>query len=649
MNPRSMTRRHAPSASAMRCLAGGLLAIMLPSLTAAAPPERTAMDARFQWDLTPMYADADAWGAHYRQLEALVSAWAGRKGSAGQSAASLLETLRLRDQLNIQIEKLSAFAMMRRDEDMRQAAPQALYQRAQTLAVQFEESSAWFQPELLAIPEERIRSWLREPGLEIYSHYFDDLWRTRKHVLTPREEELLAMAGKATEAAPDAFGLLSNTELRWRTVKNPAGEDQLITPPAFLQAMYSPDRRYRRDAFAALHDSYLDARRTLAATLAGAMHRDWFYAKARRYPTSLDRALDAENLPASVYHGLVRTVNEHRHLLHRFVALKQKALRLDDEVHFYDLYVDLVRGPERQYAFEEARQMVIEGIAPFGPEYAGVIRRAFDSQWIDVFENQGKRGGAYNMGTYLSPPYVLLNYKGTFNDVSTLAHELGHAAQSWFARENQPPAYAGYPMFTAEVASTAAEIVFKQSILDRTAAPGARAFLIHQMLEDMRQTVFRQTQFAEFDLAAHTMAERGDPMTADALMKVGREIYARYYGPDFVMDPGLEVECLRVPHYYRSYYVYRYANSYCAAAAIARRILRQEPGARDAWMQFLKTGNSRYAIDMLRDAGADMTTPRPIEEAMGLFKQWLDELDRLLADEALAPANTEGQAAENQR
>ncbi len=258
------------------------------------------------------------------------------------------------------------------------------------------------------------------------------------------------------------------------------------------------------------------------------------------------------------------------------------------------------------------------------------MQQAFDSRWIDVYENKGKRSGAYNMGTYLSPPYVLLNFQGKFNDVSTLAHELGHATQSWFAQQSQPPVYSGYPMFTAEVASTAAEIVFKREMLERTKDPKERAFLINQMLEDMRATLFRQTQFAEFDREAHTLAEKGEPMTAQGLMKICHDQYVRYYGPEFVIDPQLDVECLRIPHYYRGYYVYRYADSYCAAAAIASRILKQEPGAREQWLKFLKAGNSMYAIDMLKLAGVDMTTPKPIEEAMGLFEQLLNDLEKLL-------------------
>ena len=609
------------------CIAFLAMTSVLPA--ASTTPERSTIDDRYKWDLGKMYAAPDKWEAHYKQVEALVTEFAAKKGKTGESAASLLAALQLRDQVGIQLEKLQAYAAMKRDEDMRVPDAQARYQRAQTLAVKWDEASSWFQPELLRIPEEQLRDWLAGAELKVYQHYFDDLLRTKAHILSAREEELLAMAGKATDASSDTFGLLSNTELRWRTVKDPENREVEITTASFLQAMQSKDRRYRHDAFLALHNSYLDVKSTLAATLAGAMQRDWYYAKARGYPSSLHRALDAENLPLGVYDNLVKTINDHASLLHRYVALKKKVLKLD-QVHFYDLYVNLVDVPERDYPFEAGRDVVLNGIKPFGPEYAGVIQQAFDSRWIDVYENKGKRSGAYNMGTYLSAPYVLLNYKGKFNDVSTLAHELGHATQSWFASKNQPPIYSGYPMFTAEVASTGAEIVFQKSMLERTKDPKERAYLINQMLEDMRATIFRQTQFAEFDRAAHTLAEQGEPMTAEALMKLCHDQYVRYYGPDFAIDPELDVECLRIPHYYRGYYVYRYADSYCAAAAIAKRILGNEPGAREQWLKFLKIGSSMYAIDMLKVAGVDMTSPKPIQDAMALFEQLLKELEQLL-------------------
>ena len=603
--------------------------LMSSPLFAATTPERSTIPETAKWDLSKMYASPEAWDEDYRKVDAMIGEFSQAKGKVGQSADTLLRALKLRDQVNIQLEKLTAYAAMRRDEDMRQADAQALFKRGQTLSMKWDESASWFQPELLRIPDADLRQWMEQPGLKVYGHFFDDLLRSKAHILSGREEELLAMSGKATDAAGEAFGLLSNTELRWRSVKDPEGHDVEITSSSFVQAMYSKDRRFRHDAFNALYGSYLDVKNTLAATLGGTMEKDWFYAKARNYPSSLHRALDAENLPPDVYQNLVRTVDDHRQLLHRYVALKKRVLKLDS-VHFYDLYVNLVDLPERHYTFDQARELVLEGVKPFGPEYGAVMKQAFASRWVDVYENKGKRSGAYNMGTYLSAPYVLLNFKGTFNDVSTVAHELGHGMQSWFAKESQPPVYAGYPMFTAEVASTAGEIVFKQFMLSQTKDRKERAFLINQMLEDMRATIFRQTQFAEFDLAAHTLAEKGEPMTAETLMKICHDHYVRYYGPDFVIDPALDVECLRIPHYYRGYYVYRYADSYCAAAAIAKHILNKAPGAREQWMKFLKAGNSMYAIDMLKVAGVDMTTPRPIEDAMDLFEQLLKELEQLL-------------------
>jgi oligoendopeptidase F len=607
---------------------------MTYSLHAAVDPttatlERSAIDDKYKWDLSKMYASEQEWEAHYQKVVAMINDFAAKTGKVGDSAKSLLEAFTLRDQINIQLEKVAGFASLRRDEDMRVSANQALFQRAQTLGVKWGEASSWFQPELLKIPEAKLRDWLKQPELKVYQHSIDDLLRTKAHILSSREEELLAMASKATDASTEAFGLLNNTELRWRTVKDPEGKDLEITSSSYTAALQSKNREFRRAAFEALMASFLDVKSTLSSTLAGAMQRDWFYAKARKYPTALAAALDAENLPESVYDNLVKTVNDHRSSLQRYVALKKRVLKLD-QIHFYDLYVNLVDVPERHYTFDEARQLVLSGINPFGEDYVNVMKQAFESRWIDVYENKGKRSGAYNAGSYLSAPYVLLNFKGRFTDVSTVAHELGHACQSYFAQKNQPPVYAGYPMFTAEVASTAGEIVFKKFMLDQTKDPKERAYLINQMLEDMRGTVFRQTQFAEFDRTVHTLAEQGEPITAEVLMKICHEQYERYYGPDFVIDSPLDVEGLRIPHYYRSYYVYRYADSYCAAAAIAKHILNNEPGAREQWMKFLKAGNSMYAIDMLKVAGVDMTTPKPIEDAMALFDQLVNELEKLL-------------------
>ncbi len=484
---------------------------------------------------------------------------------------------------------------------------------------------------MTGLPREKLDSWLRTDKLGLYQHYFDNLFRLQKHILPPRDEELLAMSSKATGASATTFGMLTNTELRYRTIKDADGNDIKVTVPVYYDLIYSKDRRVRRAVYLALHESYLDVKNTLASTLAGAMQRDWFYAKARGYDSSLQAALDEENLPTEVYHNLVDTINKNLPLLHRYTALRKKILKVD-ELHPYDLYVSLVDAPEKRYTYEDGVKLVETNLEPMGTEYVDALKHGFQSRWIDIFENKGKRSGAYCGGPYLVHPYVLLNFKGNYNGVSTMAHEMGHAMQSYFANSTQPPVYGEYPMFTAEVASTAAEIIFKQQILSQTTDKLQRAQMIDRMLDDIRQTVFRQTRFAEFDLVAHEMAQHGEPMTAEALMAKSREIFQKYYGPELVLDPESDVECLRVPHFYRDFYVYRYADSYSAAATIAKRIMTKDPDAIQDWMTFLKTGNSMYALDMLKIAGADMTTPRPIEDCMAMFKDLLDQLEKLLAE-----------------
>lgn len=590
--------------------------------------ERSAIPEEYKWDLTQMYPSDLDWSRHYGQVEALVAELSGLRGTAGRSPEGLAWLLELRDTVDVQLEKLYAYAYMLNDQDMRVPASQELKKRAQTLSTRYAESTAWLAPELIGIPRQTVASWLQRSDLIIYAHYFDNLFRLQEHVLSPREEELLAMSGKATSSAGETYGLLTNAELRLPRITDRHGREIEVSHANFYSLLYSPDRRERRDAYLGFMSSFLEIKNSLASTLAGSVERDWFYAKARRYGSCLEASLNEENLPVSVYHSLISTVNDNLHLLQRFTALKKRALRLDD-IRAYDLYVDIVEVPERKYTYEEGRDLILDGIAPLGPEYLAMMKTAFASRWIDVYENRGKRSGAYNMGTYLAPPYVLLNFSGTYNDVSTIAHELGHAMQSHFAARSQPPVYSGYPMFTAEVASTAAEIVFKEYVLRRTTDRTERAWMIHSMLENIRTTVFRQARFSEFDLAIHELAQRGEPLTAEAMMKLGRGLFGKYYGPELVLDGETDVECLRIPHYYRNFYVYRYATSYSAATALAQRILDEEPGAAADFMKFLRIGNSMYALDMLKVAGVDMSTPRPVEECMAVFGRLLGELEEL--------------------
>lgn len=597
-------------------------------------PERSTIPEKYKWDLAQMYADRAAWEQDHELVSSLVEQLAALKGTCGQSPLALSKVLALRDTLDPRLEKLYAYASMRYHEDMRRSDTQGLEQRAKTLEARYAEATSWLEPELIQIPQDQLQSWLQSEDLAVYRHYFDNLLRTREHILSPREEELLAMASKAVSASGDTFGVLTNAELKLRKMKDSEGNEIEISPGVFYAKLYAKNRNERRDAYLGFMNSYLDIKNSAATTLAGSVERDWFYAKARKYKSSLEASLDAENLPTSVYHNLIKTVNENLPLLHRYTALKKKVLKLD-EIHPYDLYVSLADLPEeKKYTYEDGCKIVLEGLEPLGQAYLDTMKKGYNSRWIDVFENKGKRAGAYNMGTYLSPPYVLLNFNGTYNDVSTIAHEMGHAMQSYFTQKTQPPVYGGYPMFTAEVASTAAEIVFKQTLMQKTTDAKERAWMIDTMLENIRTTVFRQTRFAEFDLAIHEMVEKGEPLTAESLMKLSRELFQKYYGPQLVLDPESDVEGLRIPHYYSNFYVYRYATSYSAATALAKRIMDKDPKAVDDFMKFLGIGNSMYAIDMLKIAGVDMTTPKPVADCMAVFGQLLDELEKLLGVKA---------------
>ena len=426
---------------------------------AQAPPDRSDIKTEDTWNLQDMYASQDAWKTHRDAIEALVGELAARRGTAGESPEQLLAVLQLHDRINAELDKLYAYASMNFDQDMRQPSEQAIRDRARSLVAEYAESRAWLEPELTGLPREKVDAWLERDDLAVYRHFFDNLFRRSKHILSPREEELLAMASKTSSASANTFRLLTNTELQRNTIKDSDGKNVIVTDAVYYDLISSKDRRVRKDVYLALHRSYMDVKSSLASTLEGAAQRDWFYAKARGYNSSLEAALDQENLPVGVYHNLIDTINKHLPLLHRYTALRKKVLELD-EVHPYDLYVSLVDAPEQRYTYERARQLIIESLEPIGKEYVDALKVGFDSRWVDVYENKGKRSGAYCSGAYLVHPYVLLNFKGNYDGVSTVAHEMGHAMQSHFANTTQPPVYADYPMFTAEVASTAAEIVF---------------------------------------------------------------------------------------------------------------------------------------------------------------------------------------------
>ncbi|MFQ5490148.1 MAG: oligoendopeptidase F [Phycisphaerae bacterium] len=593
-------------------------------------PERTEIDGRYTWNLDDLYPSVEGWESEYTDVLQAVQQLADLKGTVSESPDKLLHALQLRDETGVTLERLFAYAMLLKDQDTRQSGPQALFDRASTLGVQYGEATAWIEPELLALPPETLRDWCEQhTGLATYRHAFDDLNRQRHHVLSAREEELLAMGAKAISAPQQAFTFLTNADMKFPTVRDADGAELELSQARYSLYMESPDRTLRRNAFEGLMATYLGYQNTIAATLAGSIHKDLFYARARNYPDALHAALGPDNVPVSVYDNLIATVREHLPTLHRYFDVRRRRLGLD-KLHLYDMFVPLTEGEAPKINYDDAVRTIVDGLAPLGADYLEPLRESFEGRWIDVYETVGKRSGAYNLGTYSRHPYVLLNYNDTYHQMFTIAHEMGHALHSVFTQKNQPPVYGDTPIFLAEVASTTNEIILGNSLRSRAGDRAEKLFLINLAIENIRGTVITQTLFAEFEKLTHAQAEAGGALTYETLSAIYRNLVTDYYGDAYQHDDPVDGYWLRIPHFYRGFYVYKYATSFCAAAALARRILEGSPGAVDRYLDFLKSGCSDYPIDILKRAGVDMSTPSPIADTMALLGTLVDELDVLV-------------------
>jgi oligoendopeptidase F len=597
-------------------------------------PARSEIDPAYQWRLEDIFPDDAAWEAAFRDLQAELPRAASFRGRLGEGPEVLLQALRLRDAMGQALERLFAYAHMHSDEDTRVSTYQAMSDRVSALATQLEGAWAYFEPELLALPEERLRAWVQSPppeaaGLEVYRHKLDDLLRQKPHVLSAPEEELLARAGELARAPQTIFSMLNDADLTFPQVHDEEGRPVELTKARFIRFLESRSRRVREEAFRTLYATYAKQRNTLGAILAASVKRDWFYAQARRYRSCLEMALDADNVPVAVYENLIAAVRAGLPALHRYLRLRRRALGLD-RLHMYDLYVPLVEEPRRQVPWEEAVRLVEEGLAPLGEDYVRRYRQGTSSGWVDVYENQGKTGGAYSWGVYGVHPYILMNYQGTVDHVFTLAHEFGHALHSHLASEAQPYTYAGYSIFVAEVASTVNEALLMHHLLERAADRQERAYLVNHYLEGFRTTVFRQVMFAEFEKIIHEMVERGEALTAESLSAAYRELNLAYYGPEVEVDPEIDLEWARIPHFYRAFYVYKYATGFSAAQALAEAVRREGAPARERYLNFLRSGSSRYPVDLLRDAGVDMASPEPVRRALGIFARLVEEMETLV-------------------
>lgn len=593
-------------------------------------PERAAIPEAYRWRLEDIFPDEAAWEQAYQELEGYISKLESFQGRLGESGHKLLEFLRLSDEAGQKADALWGYAHMRHDEDTAHPGHQAMHARALNLLVRLESATAFATPEILAIPPERLEGFIQEtPGLELYRHALDEIQRRRPHTLSEPEERLLAMAGEVGQTPSQIFQMINEADMRFPTVVDEEGREVEITHGRFLKLMESRDRRVRRETFQKLYATYHKQRNTLAATLAGQVRRDIFFARARKFQSSLEAALFPNNIPVSVYTNLLEAVHEGLPSLHRYMALRRRALGLDEH-HMYDIYTPIVPEVTLRIPYEEAKELAAAALAPLGEEYVQVLREGFASGWIDVYENRGKRSGAYSSGVYGVHPYVLLNYQETLDDLFTLVHEMGHALHTYFSNRTQPYVYSNYSIFVAEVASTLNEALLAHHLLEQWTDRARRLYVLNHELDTFRTTLFRQAMFAEFEQRIHAEAEAGQALTAERLSEIYGELNAAYHGPAVVNDDEIRLEWARIPHFYYNFYVYQYATGYSAAQALARKILTEGRPAVDAYLAFLSSGSSDYPLAVLQRAGVDMTSPEPVRQAIRTFDELVQELERLL-------------------
>ena len=590
---------------------------------------REEIPAEAKWAIEDLYKNDDEWEADFTRLKEHLPELSAYEGRLGESAQTLLSMQRLCDKMNMLAEKVYVYANQRLHENTDNAVYQNLASRAQSLLVEMSERTSYIEPEIMELPEGTIEKYLQENGeLRVYGQYFENMIRQKAHVLPGEMEKLLASAGELAESPKDIFSMFNNADIRFPKITGEDDTDVEVTHGRFISLLQSKDQRVRKDAFEALYGVYEKFRNTLAATYRANVKQEVFFARARRYGSDLEGALDGSHIPVSVYDNLIHVVHEHLPLMHRYVKIRKKLLGLD-ELHMYDLYTPMTENSGEHFSFEDAKKTVLEGLAPMGEEYLSHLKDGFEHGWIDVYENQGKRSGAYSWGAYGTHPYVLLNYQGTLNDVFTLAHEMGHALHSWYSDETQPYIYAGYRIFVAEVASTCNEALLIHHLLKKAKDPKTKAYLINYFLEQFRTTLYRQTMFAEFEKITHGLQEAGEALTAERLCSIYYDLNKAYFGEDICIDRQIEMEWARIPHFYTPFYVYQYATGFSAAIALSGKILREGEAAVEQYKKFLKGGSSMYPLELLRLAGVDMEQKKPVEDALLVFSEYLDEMERL--------------------
>ncbi len=595
---------------------------------------RDQIDPQYQWDLSNIFASDDAFLAALDAAKAYPARIAALKGTVASSAQGLLAFLKLDDEVDVALGKLANYAQRKSDEDTRVARYQDFSSQVTTLCVEIAGAGSWFSNEVLSIaPQTMERFYAEEPALELYRCNLDRIFARREHVLSPAEEALLASAGEMAAQPDNIFSMLNDADLAFPDAVDSQGQRHPVTHGTFIPLLMEPDRALRQSAYDALYGVYRQFRNTSAATLGAQLKQLKFFSDARRYPSTLDAALAATEVPTAVYRNLIDSVHANMGAMHDYAALRKRLLGVD-ELRFWDLYVPVVGDVDMRFTYEEACEIVLEALQPLGEEYLAIVREGLSSRWIDVYENPGKRSGAYSAGGFGMNPMILLNFQGTLDSVFTLAHEMGHSVHTYLSCHNQPSCYSSYVIFVAEVASTCNEALLMDWFLkNRADDPRVRSYLVNHYLEMFRTTLFRQCMFAEFELKANELVARGEGVTAEALSAIYRRLNEEYFGPAAVVDDGIATEWARIPHFYYDYYVYQYSTGFASAVALSQRILTQGAPAVQDYLNFLKGGASKTPLELLKGAGVDLSTPQPVDDALQVFAGLVRELDELTQGE----------------
>lgn len=593
-------------------------------------PKRSEVAPGDCWDLSSLFADEAAWEAAFQKWEKRAGAFARFQGRLGESAAVLAECLKFDLDFDRAGERLGGYAFLRKSEDATDSEAQRRQARYMNVASRAAEAASFIRPEILALPAAKLKEFLEDRKLAPYRLLLSRVLRYKPHTLGKKEERLLAMQTEMAQAAGQVYRQLHDADMKFGSVRNEHGDTVELSHGSLSTLLHSPKRAVRKNAFHTYYQQFTAHQYTLAATLNGSIQRDIYYARARNYPSALESSLFPDRVPVAVYDGLIESVRRNLPALHHYYDLRRRKMGLKD-IHHYDTYVPILAELQSKHDWNKAVETVLSAVAPLGDEYVETLGRGLRGRWCDRYENQGKQSGAFSAGSFDGDPYILMNYQPEVLDhVFTLAHEAGHSMHSYFSARNQPFQYYDYTIFVAEVASTFNEQLLADHLLKQAGDDRQRAYLINRQLDAMRATIYRQTMFAEFEKIAHQLAEQNEPLTLDKFREVYHELLVAYFGPNFTLDPELDLECLRIPHFYRAFYVYKYATGMSAAIALAARVTGGGKAEREAYLGFLKGGCSKDPLDLLRGAGVDMEKPEPVDTALRQFGQLVEELDRLI-------------------